>query len=50
MPLYEGLEHGGSSVEKGVEQPAIVPSGLKLGGLLHGGSFGGNGVDNHHSW
>ncbi len=45
MPLYEGLEHGGSTVEKGVEQPAIVPSGLKLGG-----SFGGNGVDNHHSW
>jgi hypothetical protein len=28
VPLYEGLEHGGSSVEQGVEQPAIVPSGL----------------------
>ena len=30
MPLYEGLEHGGSSVEEGVEQPARVPSGLYL--------------------
>ncbi len=28
----------------------LLPSGLRLGGLLHGGSFGGNGVDNHHSW
>jgi hypothetical protein len=28
VPLYEGLGHGGSSVEEGVEQPAIVPSGL----------------------
>jgi hypothetical protein len=28
VPLYEGLECGGSSVEEGVEQPAIVPSGL----------------------
>ncbi len=24
----EGLEHGGSPVEEGVEQPAGVPSGL----------------------
>jgi hypothetical protein len=29
-PLYEGLEHGGFSVEEGVEQPAGVPSGLYL--------------------
>ena len=29
--LCEGLESGGSSVEKGVEQPARVPSGLHLG-------------------
>ncbi len=28
VPLYEGLDNGGSSVEQGVEQPAIVPSGL----------------------
>jgi len=27
-PLNEGLEHGGSSIEEGVEQPAGVPSGL----------------------
>jgi hypothetical protein len=29
-PLCEGLKHGGSSVEEGVEQPARVPSGLYL--------------------
>ena len=29
-PLCEGLEHGGSSVEEGVEQPAEMPSGLYL--------------------
>ncbi len=45
MPLYEGLEHGGSSVEEGVEQPAIAPSDLHLGG-----SFGGDGVDGDHYW
>ncbi len=28
VPLYEGPERGGSSVEEGVEQPARVPSGL----------------------
>jgi hypothetical protein len=28
VPLYEGLERDGSSFEKGVEQPAIGPSGL----------------------
>jgi hypothetical protein len=28
VPLYEGLERGGSSVEGGVEQPVVVPSGL----------------------
>ncbi len=28
VPLYEGLEHSGSSAEEGVEQPAVVPSGL----------------------
>ncbi len=28
VPMYEGLEHGGSSVEEGVEQPAVAPSGL----------------------
>ena len=28
--LCEGLESGGSSVEKGVEQPARVPSGFYL--------------------
>jgi hypothetical protein len=48
VPLYKGLEHNGSSVEEGVEQPAVVPSGLLLGGILHGGSFGGNGVDGCH--
>ncbi len=26
VPLYEGLEHGGSSIEEEVEQPAVVPS------------------------
>ncbi len=40
MPLYEGLECGGSFAEEGVEQPAIVPSG----------SFGGDGVDGCHYW
>ena len=30
VPLYEGLEHGGSSVEEGVEQPDVVPSGMYL--------------------
>jgi len=48
VPLYEGLECGGSTVEEGVEHPAIVPSGLQLGGLLHGSSFGGYGVDGCH--
>jgi hypothetical protein len=24
VPLYEGLEYGGSSIEEGVEQPPIV--------------------------
>ncbi len=28
VPLYEGLERGGSSVKEGFEQPAVVPSGL----------------------
>ncbi len=28
VPLYEGLERGGSSVDEGVELSAIVPSGL----------------------
>jgi hypothetical protein len=28
VQLYEVLEHGGSSVKEGVEQPAIVPSEL----------------------
>jgi hypothetical protein len=32
------LEHGGFSVEEGVEQPSVVPSGLQFGG-----SFGGDG-------
>jgi hypothetical protein len=50
VPLYEGLEHGGSSVEEGVEQPAVVPSGLELDGLLGGGSFGGDGVDGCRQW
>ncbi len=27
VPLCEGLEHGSSSVEEGVELPAIAPSG-----------------------
>jgi hypothetical protein len=38
---YEGLEHGCSSVEEGVEQPAIV---------TWGGSLGGDGVDGRHYW
>ncbi len=50
MPLYKVLEHCGSPVEEGVEQPAVVPPGLLLGGLLHGGSFGGDGVDGCHYW
>jgi hypothetical protein len=28
VPLYEDLEHGGSSVKEGFEQPAIAPSEL----------------------
>jgi len=28
VPLYGGLERGGSSVEGIVEQPVVVPSGL----------------------
>ncbi len=28
VPLYEGLKRGGSFIEEGVEQPAVVPSGL----------------------
>jgi hypothetical protein len=40
VPLYEGLVHGGSSVEEGVELPSIV-----LSGLLLGGSLGGDRVD-----
>jgi hypothetical protein len=28
VPLYEVLDHSGSSVKEGVEQPAIVPSEL----------------------
>ncbi len=48
MPLFKGLECSCSSVEEGVEQPVVVPSGLLLGGILHGGSFGGNGVDGCH--
>ncbi len=50
MALYEALECSGSSVEEGVEQPAVVPSGLSLGGQLHGGFFGGDGVDGCHYW
>ena len=45
MPLYKGLERGGSSVEDGIEQPAIAPSDLHLGSF-----FGGDGVDGHHYW
>jgi hypothetical protein len=48
VPLFKGLEHSGSSVEEGVEQPVVVPSGLLLGGLLHGGSLVGDGVDGCH--
>jgi hypothetical protein len=50
VPLYESLECGGSSVEEGVEQNPVVPSGLNLGSLLCGGSFGGNGEDSCHYW